>query len=402
MDTPQTPPDQPDRPGDEPETEPQPAAETPPPPRRLTRSRSDRVVAGVAGGLGRHLNIDPVIVRIAFVVAVLAGGAGLVAYLAAVLLVPDEQAAGLAPAPGTTAASPDRTLTVVGVVVLLFFTWPILLGGGLLLAGLALPLAILGGLGLLAWRVVSGKPFGDDPGQLAGHALVGSAILLVCLMVFVGGGWAAAVGGGTIAAGIVIGAGVVLLVGAFAGGARWILLPAIALAMGVGLVSAAGIELDGGIGEREYRPAAAAELRDRYELGMGELVVDLRDVKLPAGDTRVKMQIGMGEARLIVPRDVCVATTADMGAGLIEVFDHEHDGADVSLSDERRAPSGTSRVVVDADVGLGHFAVSHDDVSSHHGHGHRFGGDDDSDSDSDRSGNDACATETAAAGAGRG
>lgn len=54
------------------------------------RSVADRRIAGVAGGLGRHLNIDPVIVRVAFVVLAFFGGAGLLLYAAAWLFVPDD------------------------------------------------------------------------------------------------------------------------------------------------------------------------------------------------------------------------------------------------------------------------------------------------------------------------
>src|SRR5580765_6588855 len=56
--------------------------------RRFARSSTDRVIAGVAGGLGRYFSIDPVVVRIIFVVLVFFGGASFVAYGAAWLLVP--------------------------------------------------------------------------------------------------------------------------------------------------------------------------------------------------------------------------------------------------------------------------------------------------------------------------
>jgi phage shock protein PspC (stress-responsive transcriptional regulator) len=64
----------------------------PPPPRRkrLQRSRRDRVLAGVAGGLGEYFDVDPVIFRIAFGVLVFVGGAGLLLYPAAWLLLPEE------------------------------------------------------------------------------------------------------------------------------------------------------------------------------------------------------------------------------------------------------------------------------------------------------------------------
>ena len=53
---------------------------------------------------------------------------------------------------------------------------------------------------------------------------------------------------------VVILAGVAILAGAFVRPVRWLVLPALALALSAGTVSAAGIDLDGGVGERDYRP----------------------------------------------------------------------------------------------------------------------------------------------------
>src|SRR4028119_1981035 len=67
----------------------------PPGPRRLTRSSTDTVLGGVGGGLGRYFAIDPILFRIGFAVAALAGGAGLLAYFALWFLVPDENGEGV-------------------------------------------------------------------------------------------------------------------------------------------------------------------------------------------------------------------------------------------------------------------------------------------------------------------
>jgi phage shock protein PspC (stress-responsive transcriptional regulator) len=67
-------------------------------PRTLTRSSSDRKISGVSGGLGAYLGIDPVLVRVGFVVTTLASGAGLLAYLALLAIVPADDAHP-APAP---------------------------------------------------------------------------------------------------------------------------------------------------------------------------------------------------------------------------------------------------------------------------------------------------------------
>jgi phage shock protein PspC (stress-responsive transcriptional regulator) len=50
----------------------------------------DRKVAGVAGGIARHLDVDPVIIRVAFVVLTLFGGAGLIVYAACWILLPED------------------------------------------------------------------------------------------------------------------------------------------------------------------------------------------------------------------------------------------------------------------------------------------------------------------------
>ncbi|NMB12652.1 MAG: PspC domain-containing protein [Firmicutes bacterium] len=57
---------------------------------RLYRSRSNRVIAGVAGGVGEYFNVDPVIVRLLLVLLGVAGGNGVLLYLIAWILIPEE------------------------------------------------------------------------------------------------------------------------------------------------------------------------------------------------------------------------------------------------------------------------------------------------------------------------
>ena len=58
--------------------------------RRLTRSTTDRRIAGVCGGLAKYLNIDPTVVRIIFLVALLCGSLGFWAYLIVWIAAPDD------------------------------------------------------------------------------------------------------------------------------------------------------------------------------------------------------------------------------------------------------------------------------------------------------------------------
>lgn len=60
--------------------------------KRLYRSRSNRVIAGVCGGLADYFNIDVTIVRIIFVVLGLMWGGGILLYLALIIIVPNEGA----------------------------------------------------------------------------------------------------------------------------------------------------------------------------------------------------------------------------------------------------------------------------------------------------------------------
>ncbi len=56
--------------------------------KRLVRTHDDRIMGGVCGGLARHFNIDPVLIRLAFVLFTLAGGAGPLVYLILLILMP--------------------------------------------------------------------------------------------------------------------------------------------------------------------------------------------------------------------------------------------------------------------------------------------------------------------------
>jgi phage shock protein C len=60
------------------------------PTRKLYRSRKNRKMAGVCGGLADYLNVDPTLIRVLFIVLAVMGGAGAVIYLAMWIVVPEE------------------------------------------------------------------------------------------------------------------------------------------------------------------------------------------------------------------------------------------------------------------------------------------------------------------------
>jgi len=59
--------------------------------KKITRSMSDRVFAGICGGLGNYFDVDPVIFRILFCVFSFIGGAGVIVYLISIFVIPSEK-----------------------------------------------------------------------------------------------------------------------------------------------------------------------------------------------------------------------------------------------------------------------------------------------------------------------
>jgi phage shock protein C len=116
----------PPEPGQPGPAEPGPPPGSPAPAQRaaVRRSRSERVIAGVCGGLGRYLGIDPMLLRVAFIILSLANGLGLIAYVVAWVAIPEEgpdQPAGPVPEPRreTGRLVLGGSLVVLGLVLLL-------------------------------------------------------------------------------------------------------------------------------------------------------------------------------------------------------------------------------------------------------------------------------------------
>ena len=68
--------------------------------KKLYRSRHNRIIAGVCGGLGEYFNIDPVLVRVAFLVLSVIGGSGILLYVVLVFIVPLQPGNGAMPSGG--------------------------------------------------------------------------------------------------------------------------------------------------------------------------------------------------------------------------------------------------------------------------------------------------------------
>lgn len=114
----------------------------------------------------------------------------------------------------------------------------------------------------------------------------------------------------------------------------------------------------GGIGERTERPTTLDQTAERFELGIGQLTVDLTALPAPtAGDgpTLVGARLGIGELVVIVPEGVAVRVEAKAGLGNVRVFDLEEGGLDVDLVSE---PQGEEPALdLRLSVGIGEVSV---------------------------------------------
>jgi phage shock protein PspC (stress-responsive transcriptional regulator) len=285
--------------------------------KRLERSRSDRMLAGVSGGLASYFEIHPAFFRVGFVVLTLLGGAGIVIYLAAALVMPDEGKEDSV----VSAALRNRRdrpwpliglalLALAGVILLSHATlWP---GGDawivLLIAGAA-----------ILWITRQGKADATtDAKQLA------TRDSRRIRRFFVG-----------------IGVAIASLV-------------ALVLVAAAVFAAVVHVHVGRGVGERTYNVAGIEDLHDNYRLGIGKMVLDLSDVRFPADRTQVNARVDVGRLDVIVPPDVALRVHGDTQFGDVNLLGDISDGHDVERSVEQ---DGKRVLVLDAHVGAGALRV---------------------------------------------
>jgi len=338
---------------DEPTTEQQP---TDPGRGKLTRFRETGMLAGVASGLGRHFDVDPVIFRIAFGVSLFFGGFGAIAYLALALFLPDES--------GEPLVKSSRWGLVGAIVLIGFFLVPAIgwgfWDGGGPWVGLWLIIPAAVALGAYAILKDRGGP-GSAGSALAAIFIAGAAVTGFFILAFVGAA-VTALGYGEIAAGLVVLAGIGLVIGAFRGGVRWLIIPALALATGAGVATASDIQVERSMGHREHTPLRADEIpSDGYELGIGRLDVDLRELDWgPREVVELNVDLGVGQANVMVPEDVCIDADIDAKSGSLIVAGEQQEGFGVDI-DQSAPPAAAPRLELTGGVEIGEFRVLNDD-----------------------------------------
>jgi phage shock protein PspC (stress-responsive transcriptional regulator) len=290
--------------------------------RELRRSRDDRMLAGVCGGLGRYFDVNPVLYRIGFVVLAVLGGAGILIYGAMALVIPNE---GEHDSVASDVLRNHRQrpvalvglalVAIAGIVLLSHVTllrihsdafWAVvLLAGAVLLWSQRRPRAE-------AAASAPSAPIVDLAPAPPRRRRRGLRIALATIAI--------------------------LILLAIAGGLAF---------------TAVYLHPGDGIGQRTYRPLTAAALRDEYKLGVGELDVDLSRLGLPPGTTTVHMRVGIGQLHVTVPRGVTVRTLGKVSWGNATVLGHQESGHDVHTD----VGAARARLVLDGKVGIGQLEV---------------------------------------------
>lgn len=312
---------------------PPPVAAPPPRPARppLRRSRTNRVAGGVCGGLGAYFDIDPVLVRVLFVVlTIFTGGLWALVWLVLLLAIPEEPADGVPAYPS------------------------------------AQPAFAAGGTGQYV-DPRSGVAYGPPPPPAPREPSSHLGLITVSGALVVGGVLAllASLGANLPAAAVLAAMlgvlGVGLVVGAYRGRARWLValaVPLLLLTMLVGAIGRIGSLTP--IGERTWRPTATSATT-AYELGTGDALLDLRGLSAAGGTRSLEVHVGAGRLQVLVPVDVRLVADAEVGLGQISapgMRPIEGTSSTAAITVEPLGdPAMVTTVELDAHVGVGSLEV---------------------------------------------
>jgi phage shock protein PspC (stress-responsive transcriptional regulator) len=338
--------------------------------RELRRPRDGRMVAGVSAGLAEYFGLRPAIYRIAFAALALVGGAGILLYAVAALVIPAE-GADESIAEEFLRSHRDQPgvligLGVAGVLAVILVSASDTGDWGWPLAGPLSFLLLLAVAGVALWAV-SNRDRDARAEAEPERRPRGPSLFLPGLGVLLAAGGVAALLDVTgvvdvpldvaLAVALVV-VGVLVAVGAFFRRAAGLALLGLVLAFALAGVALADLGEGGPVGDRTFRPLAVTELEDEYNVRIGSLELDLRDLELPPGETRVEANVGIGELHVLVPDDVAVDATGDARAGEVTVLGRDDDGWHVRERVVEQGPAGSEpRLVVDAEIGFGDIEI---------------------------------------------
>jgi phage shock protein PspC (stress-responsive transcriptional regulator) len=303
--------------------------------KRLERSRDDRMLAGVCGGLARYFDIHPVFYRVGFVVLTLIGGAGILIYLAAALVIPDE---GHEDSIASAALRDrrDRPWPLIGLALLAVAGIVLLSRATIHTNGDGFWLALLLAGAAILWVTLRHPRERTDTRPLAeGATETGAATTDVRAL--------AAEDSRRVRR---VGRAILIAIGSL-----------VALLLIVAAVVAAVIPVHPGrgIGSRTYVPTSVADVKTSYSLGIGNLRLDLHNVRLPVGETHVRTRVDVGRISVVAPAGAALQVHGHAHYGEVTLLGRENDGRDTDNSIEE---TGKRVLVLDSTVGAGKIVVS--------------------------------------------
>lgn len=368
-------------------------------PRRLTRSRDDRIIGGVCGGAARYYDIDPVIPRIVLAVLAVFGGAGLAIYAFAWLLIPEDGSPSTRVERWIEGRGGDRGRDLLIVLVVLFSLGFLVdmhpfahrISGAALAVVAIITVAAMIGRRRGDHRPPqppsrpqptygpSTVPFGPAPfgapqpsydaptaawvpparreqSWLPWLTLGVTLLVAGVFWIAAAAGWASPQPVDVLTACVaVVGLGVLL---GTAFGRAWSMIPLGILLVGaLAVANALPRNLTWSAGDRYWSPVGAT-LHSPYVLGAGDAHLDLTG--LPAHQSlSVESRVGAGRLQVVVPREATVNVHASASAGRIEVLGREQNGTSVEVDRQLlgRGPVPTT-INLDVQMGFGDIEIS--------------------------------------------
>jgi phage shock protein PspC (stress-responsive transcriptional regulator) len=354
--------------------------------RTASTAPEGRHIAGVAGGIARHLDVDPLLVRILLVVSVFFGGAGAIVYVAAWLLAPEDGAEdGLMPVGPPTRnlllwiATGVATLSLLGDVfgeTNIPWFWLLVLAGAAVwwfsrnkksstppsAQGNPSTAVPAGQTSFMPapWTSVPPHmrlPRRPKPPLLFGPAIATAALVAGLLGLADVADWFP-VSDSAYPAAVTAVFGAFLVLGAFWGRAGGLIaLGLVSLLVLAGTTAASMVDRTDLQFTRpvDAQPQTVAELEETYTFSVGEARIDLGELDAETlGGERVEIRGEVGEITVIVPDDATVAVDAQItGPGEVKVFETtagDIDGAHVERTLEANANTSVKGEDPDADL----------------------------------------------------
>jgi phage shock protein PspC (stress-responsive transcriptional regulator) len=153
----------------------------------------------------------------------------------------------------------------------------------------------------------------------------------------------------------IVGLGFVL--GAFVGGSKALIVPAVLLTAALVLTAVLDLPMSGPVGERTWVPQTVDDLR-HYEMSIGEGTLDLTELSISDGEeVEVRASLGIGHLLVIVPDDVALSVYAEASMGEVVVFGRSDSGWGPSTSRSFDRDRFDEVLGLELEVGLGQVEV---------------------------------------------